>query len=324
MNAAPELLAAIVLVPDRLATIRALLAALASQTAARRLEIVFAGPSAVHTEITAELMAPFAGWRFVPQDPFTTTCAARAAAIRATTAPWVVLTEDHSLPRHEWAQQLISRLETGCDVVGPAVENGNPRHLGSWLNLLIEYGDWLAPHPGGPLPHLPGHNSAYRRDLLLALGSSLAQQLEAESVLHWQFLREGRSLWLEPRAITRHQNFERLLPSLRLRLVGGRLFAANRSAAWSWPLRIAWALAFPLIALRRTARVAANARRVRPTAWLGLVPALFAFLLVDALGEALGYLAGAGRSMDYISDIDFKRHRYFYRRGPADVGAPAA
>ena len=28
----------------------------------------------------------------------------------------------------------------------------------------------MAPHPGGLLDHLPGHNSAYRRDQLLALG----------------------------------------------------------------------------------------------------------------------------------------------------------
>ena len=51
------------------------------------------------------------------------------------------------------------------------MRNANPKSAISWANLLIEYGPWLDPAPAGKASHLPGHNSSYKRDVLLGYGS---------------------------------------------------------------------------------------------------------------------------------------------------------
>jgi hypothetical protein len=43
---------------------------------------------------------------------------------------------------------------------------------------------------------------------------------------------------------------------------------------------------------------------------LSLLPVLVFFLMIDAAGEAVGYLLGTGDAMLKISDIDFHRERF--------------
>ena len=81
-----------------------------------------------------------------------------------------------------WAESLLyaHRKEWAC--VGPVVNNGNPRSLISWTNLVIEYGEWLAPAASKVVTHLPGHNSSYKRDILLRYGDELSTWFESESI----------------------------------------------------------------------------------------------------------------------------------------------
>jgi len=97
----------------------------------------------------------------------------RVAGIRAATAPIVALAEDHSFPDPDWADALITAHQARFAVVGPVLRNANPRSMLSWANLLLEYAPWLEGTPGQEMKDLPGHNSAYRRDLLLAFGEEI-------------------------------------------------------------------------------------------------------------------------------------------------------
>ena len=45
---------------------------------------------------------------------------------------------------------------------------------------------------------LPGHHTAYRRELLDSLGEQLATWLEIEWILHEELRSQDRKLWLEP------------------------------------------------------------------------------------------------------------------------------
>jgi hypothetical protein len=316
-------ISAIVITPDSCATVSRTLDCLRAQTVRDRLEIVLVGPaSAVREAESMGLERVFGGVRTVTVDPFRLTRDARAAGIRAASAPIVVLTEDHSWPAPQWAEALIGAHAGGCAVAGPAVVNANPASVVSWANFLIEYSEWMWPCPAGPVDHVPGHNSAYRRDVLLEMGDRYVHRLDAESTLHWEFRARGLGVCLAPDAVTRHLNFSRFRPSIRVRFSGGRLFAGVRRTGWGWPRRLLYAGGFALLPPLRLWRILLRLRhpgRASQVPWPAY-PAAAALLVVDALGECAGYLFGSGRSDAVISSIDFHRETFLCLADRARLG----
>ena len=63
---------------------------------------------------------------------------------------------------------------------------------------------WLPPASRAEHAMLPGHNSSFKRDLLLAYGPGLEDLLRAEIVLHTRLHRDGHRLLLEPAAKFEH------------------------------------------------------------------------------------------------------------------------
>jgi hypothetical protein len=314
----PTTLSVILIATDTYPLIRTAVRNLARQVGVP-IELVIAAPRGLTDSITADDrkdLSSFARWQHVVVPDGTPFDAARAAAVQAATAPVIAFTEDHSFPQPGWATALVGAFNDGVSVVGPVVENGNPQSATSRANFLLEYGEWMPPGRASGHSHLPGHNSAYRRDVLLALGGSLTTMIEAESVLHWQLGRDGHRLVQEPRAVTRHVNFSRALPSLALRYHLGRVFAARRAADWSLAKRLAYAAAFPLVAMVRVARVARMGKDARTIASVAsALPMVGLMVTVSSLGEAIGNITRAGgSSSDYLSDIEHDRTR-FMREG---------
>jgi hypothetical protein len=309
-------MSAVVLVPDEYQGVRRLVDHLHAQTRRSDLEIVLVAPAGTPGLQDDPRLGDFAGVRVVPYPVLESPAGARAAGIRAASSPVVVMTEDHSLPEPDWAEALMEAHRGEWAVAGPAVRNGNPRSPVSWANFLIEYSEWLDPHPGGELRHLPGHNSAYKRDLLLEYGDRLEWWLDTESLLHWDLRARGHRLLLVPGARTRHFNFSQLGPALALRFRFGRLFGGMRRVPWGLPRRLFYAAASPLIPLVRAARILrelGRPGRFRPGDLLRL-PWLLLLLGVDAAGEMTGYLAGQGEMASLIARVDFHRERYMDRQ----------
>ena len=311
-------LSVILIATDKYSLIRTAVRNLTRQ-AGVPIELVIAAPRAFAESISAEDrrdLSSFAHWRHVVIPDGTPFDDARAAAVRAATAPVIAFTEDHSFPQPGWATAMVGAFNDGVSVVGPVVENGNPQSVTSRANFLLEYGEWMPPGRANGHSHLPGHNSAYRRDVLLAFGDRLTTMIEAESVLHWQLGRDGHRLMQEPRAVTRHVNFSRALPSLALRYHLGRVFAARRAADWPLTKRLAYAAAFPLVAAVRVLRVARMGRGTRAIASVvSTLPMVGLMVTVSSLGEAIGNITRAGgSSSDYLSDIEHDRAR-FMREG---------
>lgn len=302
----------IILTPDSYETIRNTVNFLRAQTVRDQLEIIVVAPSTSGLNGEFELKE-FNRIQLVEVGPMNSTAAARAAGVRKATAPVIVLAEDHSFPEPQWAEALISAHRGPWAAVGPAMRNANPQSTLSWVNLAIEYGPWLDPVPRGPMDHLPGHNSSYKRDILLAYGSQLEAMLDAESVLHWNLRAQGHQLYLESSARTLHLNYSLLRPTIPLRFFGGRLFAASRARAWSVPRRLLYALASPLIPFVRLRRILRDLHRAGRLTFRGL-PLLTIALTSDAAGEMIGYLFGSGEAMGRLTDMEFHRHRY-QRRG---------
>lgn len=315
MTSSPAM-SVVAITPDRYETIAAVLRHLHAQSAKHQLELVVVAPTVDVISLDAPDLQGFWGVAVVPVGPVRSTAAARRTGVRAAHAPVVAFVEDHALPQPGWAAALIAAHRQPWAAVGPAVGNANPESAVSWANLLIEYAPWLDPATAAVVEHLPGHNSSYKRAVLLEYADNLDTMLEAESILHWDLCRRGHQLYLEPAARTLHMNYSRVADSIRLRLHGGRVFAAARARNWPLARRLAYTGAVPLIPFVRLRRILAQTRPQRCSATVPrrAIPVLLGLLFCDALGELAGYLLGAGRTAERTGEFEFHRDR--------QVGAP--
>lgn len=299
----------LVLVADRYETIRATVQRALAQTAVSRLEAVLVVPSACVFAGDQVELDRFGRCRLVEIGAVQSLPRARAEGVRAATAPLVVLTESHSFPHPEWAQALIDAHQGPWAAVGPALANGNPQTSMSWAALLIAYGRWSEWAPAGEIEDLPGHNSCYKRDLLLAYGDELPELMEMESRLHEDLRRRGHRLYFEPAAKTDHVNVSRPSSFIAVRFHSGRLFGAARAEGWGARRRVVYALGAPLIPAVRLRRFVRDLRlpgapsRLLPR----ILPALMLGLVVSSFGELMGYAFGPGRSTHGREDIELHR-----------------
>ena len=186
-----------------------------------------------------------------------------AEGVRAARASVVAFAEDHCFPEPAWAEALLAAYDSPEIVaVGPVFRNANPGTLVSWCDFVIGYGPWIDPGAGGDRPFLAGHNSSYRRDVLLALGDRLADGLKAETVLHLALRSEGKRLVVEPRARAAHTNFGRLTVWFPVQYHCGRVFASERARHWGWPRRLFYAGGIATHSVRPAGARGATAPRI--------------------------------------------------------------
>ena len=175
-------------------SLRAVLAHLRAQTARDRIELVVVGSTPERLAVDESLLDGFHAHRVVHIGPFESLSAARSAGIRAARAPVVALTEDHCFPAPTWAEALIRAHRGPWAAVGPAIGLANPGRYMGWANYLIQYGPWMQPLAGGEQDDVPGHNSSYKRDVLLGLGSDLEALFVFDARLHEELRRRGQRL----------------------------------------------------------------------------------------------------------------------------------
>jgi hypothetical protein len=312
---APEL-SVVLITPDTFATIRRTVRCLARQNVHDRIELVVIAPRDAAIEIDDELRSAFAAVRIVPMASLIPTGPARAAGIRNARAPVVAFAEEHCFPAPGWAEALLRAHREPWTVVGPAIRNANPDTKVSWSDLLIGYGPWLAPTHRREVEFLPGHNSSYKRAALLEYGDALDDLMEAETVLQWDLRRKGHRFLLEPAAQASHTNFSLWSSWIPVMFYNGRAFADVRSARWSFSRRLVFCAGAPLIPLVRLTRIVGNVRRTGRS-WpfvLGIVPALSVGLAIDAVGQMLGYMLGAGDAHEKMAAYEWHRLKHT-RRG---------
>lgn len=311
----PEM-SVVIVTPDDYETIRKTIKHLLAQTIKEKLEIVIVAPSVNNLDLNESELEEFLCYGVVECGPIKSSAKARAAGIRRTSAPVIALVEDHSYPDPGWAEALIKAHQQSWAAVGPAMCNANPESMTSWANLIIEYAPWLGPTEARIVDHLPGHNSTYKRLHLLDYGSELEAMLGAESILHWNLRAKGYQLYLEPAAKTFHVNFSSAVSSIALRFYAGRLFASTRSRHWPLLRRLFYFTGSPLIPLIRLLRILRELRRPgRPQKLLPpILPSLVIGLVLDGIGEMVGYAFGMGDVVEKLSDMEFHRDRHLNRR----------
>ncbi|MGH7177956.1 MAG: glycosyltransferase family 2 protein [Tepidisphaeraceae bacterium] len=297
---------------DDFSALRQTVAHLRRQTMREGIEVVLVCPSLDRLALDETTLAGFAGWRIVQIGRIPAIATAYAHGIRAASAPVVALGEDHSFPDPNWAEALLRSHGEPYAAVGPLVCNANPFNSISWADMLLGYGPWLNPDGGGVCNHLPGHNSSYKRDVLLEYGERLDEMLEAETVLHWDLRRRGYVLFHDASARTRHTNFALLKPWTVAQFCTGRCFAASRATSWSIAKRALYAAASPLIPIVRFRRLLSHAWQCRETRprLLWLLPAMIYAVVIDGIGQLVGYSLGAGGAKEQLRELEFRRDRF--------------
>ena len=255
--------------------------------------------------------------RIVKLPPETLFSAAKARAVRMASAPVVVFLEEHCRTHPGWAGALIAAHRGPWAGVGAEVHNGNPEVALSRTIQVLNYLWWLPPAPRAEFEMLPGHNSSFKRDLLLAYGDELEELLRAEIVLHTRLRRDGHRLLLEPAAKFSHINESSLGSALRGRFLFNRCYGPMRARAfgWSLPRRLFYAAALPVLPFYTLSRLLQYAALRRPER-LGRViagaPLLLFVQLASAAGHSLGLLFGMGDAEARFSLFEmneFRRHR---------------
>jgi hypothetical protein len=225
---------------------------------------------------------------------------ARAVAVGAARAELIAFLEDHCYPQPGWAEALLRAYTGPAAAVGYAISNANPDSRVGRIVHLATYGEWAAP-AGGPVTALPGGNVSYRRDVLVSLGSELAELLTADFNLHDRLRARQLTLVVQPAAQVRHESEERYLNALRSSFVYSRALAAKRASLDRWSARTrALVAAKDLLGapVARLVRLLQARPRSSPAdrGLAALLPAIVLLLVVSAVGEAVGYLLGEGAS----------------------------
>ncbi|OGO29444.1 MAG: hypothetical protein A2Z16_03320 [Chloroflexi bacterium RBG_16_54_18] len=309
--AIPPLLSAIMVAPESVQNLQQTLRHLSRQSIAHQMEIVVVLPNRESFTENDSIFSCFYGIKAVEVGKITSIARGYAAGIRNATSRLVVLTEDHSFPEARWAEALVAAHQRPFAAVGPQLRNANPDFMVSWADFYIAYGEWADQRSPISTRHLPGHNSCYKRQILLEYGNQLERMLEAESVLHWDLKQKGHQLLLETNAITHHMNFSYWRMWIPVQFHAGRTFGANRAHDWSWSRRLLFSIASPLIPFIRLRRIYFHIRRGQSLIlFLKMLPALVVGLFFNAFGQMTGTLFGEGASPDKAEMYEFNRMRY--------------
>lgn len=305
-------LSVIILTPDSFETVRQTVRCLTRQSVRARIELLIVAPKDARIDVDEALVAPLAATRVIRIETVQPSGPARAAGVRAAHAPIVAFAEEHCFPASGWAEALIEAHTRDYAAVGPAVQNANPDTLVSWADLFVGYGPWLAPTTAREMDFLPGHNSSYKRSILVGYGERLDTLMEAETVLQWDMRQQGHRLFLEPAAQAAHTNFGLWSSWIPVMFLAGRAFADTRARGWSFGRRFAFTVASPLIPLVRLSRIVRDARRAGQH-WpflLRVLPTLAIGLLLDGAGQLAGYALGAGSTHEKLAQYEWHRIRH--------------
>jgi Glycosyl transferase family 2 len=298
-----------VVATDTFATVAEVLASLRDQPDPEGIEVVLACPSEAGLGESAE--APAGSLRIVEVGELVPIEGAFAAGIRAASAPVVLIGETHAFPERGALEPLIRAIcDDGYAAVAPGLRNANPETAASWASLMVTYGWTLGERREATA--LSTHNTAYRRELLLAFGDELPALLRLGGDVHGRLRRQGHRLLVEPASVFAHQNVVQLRSCIGDRFHAARSYSASRSESWSVARRGLYAVAAPLIPLVIAARV------VRSPGWRAhrseLPRSIFLPMAVSlaahGAGELAAYAAGVGNSPERIIEYEIHRARH--------------
>jgi hypothetical protein len=248
--------------------------------------------------------------------PATVFSAARTTAVHLARAPYVGFLEEHCRAKPGWIAALLRAHQGPWAAVGSEVHHGNGSFSISRLIGIMNYYPWLTPTTSGERDMLPGHNSSFRREVLLSYGDDLERLLRADVSLFQQLVADGHRLYLEADAKFEHFNETSLRSIVKGYFYWHRGFGVERARVhgWSLPRRALYVVATPLIPLYFVAKLVTRLSKVRPDllveALIG-TPKILVAQLASASGQALGLVFGPGDTEARFTDYELNEPRKF-------------
>ncbi|MEO0658619.1 MAG: hypothetical protein AAFY74_14285 [Pseudomonadota bacterium] len=294
---------------------RMALTAIAAQTISDRIELFFCVQPGTDVTSVRPLLEAVGSYRIFDDREIDTVekCSARMS-LQANT-PYIAMIEDHAFPDPEWAETMIKTFEeTGADGVGSGMINANPATQLSWANFMLSYAHWAEANPEGPTDWISHHNGSFRLSALQALTPEQVVEgcnREGDVVKHLK--QQGAKLYFQPAGRIRHINPSSWSSTSRLRSDVGRLYGSNRARDEGWgPLRrVLYFVLGPAIPLLRYVRMRKVVFRQLPDInekTHGF--ALLTGLVIDAVGQMMGYVAGPGGSRARMARFEMDRAQH--------------
>ncbi len=238
----------------------------------------------------------------------------RAEGVRMAHAPIVAFLEEHAWACPGWAEALVKAHEETWAGVGSEYAPANP-HIGiSDAVGVFNFPTALAPAARGTASTIPGHNSSYKRDLLLAFGDQLEALLLVEIVLQMRLQEAGHQLFIEPDSKFHHAN------ETYLRSIVKGMFWSNRCLGAVRPHLMGWStgqflfrlLIAPLTPFSRMAKLFLYTRRqsrAKLGSLLRTLPLVLLIQTVAVAGHTWGMLFGMGRAGIRFRDYEISEPR---------------
>ena len=238
----------------------------------------------------------------------------RADAAHTARGEIVAFVEDHTVVIPGWLDAIIDGMQAGHAGVGGEPGTLNPGVGISDAMTIMNYAFFIPTPTPRTYSMLPGHNSAYRRDLLLAFGDLLRPLITNEVLLGWKLIEQGHTLLLDPGAKFLHFNEETLGMIMRGYYYWNRCFGHNRALVFGWPWwrRLLQALAAPAIPpVRYVKYVAYLSRHDRPKlpVFMRYTGTFLCAQAAAATGMAIGALFGLADA-----ELKFQYYEIMYDR----------
>lgn len=208
-------------------------------------------------------------------------------------------------------ERLVETHRAGWDRVAPVFTNANPTNALSWAGFLMDYGRHAAPAPSTE-GQLPVYNCSYRRSLILGFEPELDHLLQGGSTLNDDLREAGCRSYRAGDASLAHVNVATRSGLMRERYLVGRNIGARLSRRWPLWRRAVYVVGAPVIPVVLGARILKSdgmRKRLRVAPRFTMT-AMIVGLVLRAVGEPVGYAAGAGGSEAQLEEMEIHKLRY--------------
>lgn len=193
-----------------------------------------------------------------------------------------------------WVEEILKAHEQPELAIGGAIANANQDSVVSWGAYFTEFSSWLPASRSRRLSDIAGANMSYKKAAFDTYGRFIEGTYCSDTEFHWRLGKDEHLLRFEPSILIHHHSMESLRRYLGHEVFHGRSFARVRARAWqfSQPKRWLYALAFPLIAVKKFLEIGWDNlnNRIYLKNYLVSLPWVVMGVSAWCVGEALGYL----------------------------------
>ena len=313
--AAKPTLSVIMITEDKYEVCRRTISYLLAQSVVDQIEFVLVGPSRGVMQVDEAELAPFHSFKIIEIGKVNSTGQGLAAGTLGSTADLVTYAEEHGFPPANLFEVMLRNAgEKNYQAYGWSIEPSNPGAV-AWAHIYAQFAEAVAPRPSGEVSRLGGHQSMYRRALLMEYKENLVDLFGSEAVLQEVLARRGIKLFMVGEVANGHTQISNFWLYIWHEFNAQRTFAVARlrNLEWGWGRRLVYVAGSPMIPFLRLRRALPFVRSTGR--WNQLMPQIglimFAANCAGALGEALGYLTGSSeKASSERSKIELDRYSY--------------